>query len=64
MERVPIIETAAKAVVKSSSSKMSDTALHSSIDSDQSYLREAFNAPENTRRHTGKQRLARGRGYE
>ena len=39
MERVPIIETAAKAVVKSSSSKMSDTALHSSVDSDQSYLR-------------------------
>ena len=39
LERVPIIETAAKAVVKSSSSKMSDTALHSSIDSDQSYLR-------------------------
>ena len=27
LERVPIIETAAKAVVKSSSSKMSDTAL-------------------------------------
>ena len=46
MERVPIMETAAKAVVKSSSSKMSDTALHSSIDSDQGYLREAFNAPE------------------
>ena len=41
LERVPIMETAAKAVVKSSSSKMSDTALHSSIDSDQSYLREA-----------------------
>ena len=53
MERVPIMETAAKAVVKSSSSKMSDTALRSSIDSDQGYLREA--APSQLAR--GRQRV-------